>query len=283
MKKIVTAVAHSSEKYFANPASTVRRGAKYFSLAIGICSAVLSGMSQAQESIRFGMEATYPPFEFINEKNELTGFDVELANAICAELEATCEFNNQPFDSLIPGLKFRRFDAVISGMDITPKRLKQVSFTQPYYENSAIFVSSKNISGKNKNLSGQKDLTGKTVGVQNGSTHQAYLIDKLEAQGVKTRPYDSYQNALLDMTNGRVDAVFADTAVAREWLTQQSNGQYQTIGEEIKDADYFGIGMGIAARKGDPLVKKLNVALAQVKENGIYQQLHAKYFKSATN
>ncbi len=246
--------------------------------AIALCSAAISGMAQAQESIRFGMEATYPPFEFINEKNELTGFDVELANAICAELDATCEFNNQPFDSLIPGLKFRRFDAVISGMDITPKRMKQVSFTQPYYENSAIFVAASKSA-----LTGQKDLKGKTVGVQNGSTHQAYLIDKLEAQGVKTRPYDSYQNALLDMTNGRVDAVFADTAVAREWLAQQSEGQYETVGEEVKDANYFGIGMGIAARKGDPLVEKLNAALTQVKESGVYQQLHTKYFNSAAN
>ncbi len=243
--------------------------------AVALASAALSSVALAQETIRFGMEATYPPFEFFNEKNELTGFDVELANAICAELDATCEFNNQPFDSLIPGLKFRRFDAVISGMDITPKRMEQVSFTQPYYENSAIFVA-----GINNEFKEAKDLIGKTVGVQNGSTHQAYLIDKLEKQGVKTRPYDSYQNALLDMTNGRVDAVFADTAVAREWLVQQSKGQYQTVGEEEKDANYFGIGMGIAARKGDPLVEKLNTALAQVKESGVYQQLHAKYFNS---
>ncbi|WP_257286220.1 transporter substrate-binding domain-containing protein [Endozoicomonas sp. SESOKO1] len=248
-----------------------------FALAsAAFASLSFSGISQAQETIRFGMEATYPPFEFFNEKNELTGFDVELANAICAELDATCEFNNQPFDSLIPGLKFRRFDAVISGMDITPTRMEQVAFTQPYYENSAIFVA-----GISNDFKDAKDLIGKTVGVQNGSTHQAYLIDKLEKQGLKTRPYDSYQNALLDMTNGRVDAVFADTAVAREWLDQQGKGQYRTVGEEVKDANYFGIGMGIAARKGDPLVEKLNRALAQVKASGVYQQLHAKYFNSS--
>ena len=171
--------------------------------AVALASAALSSVALAQETIRFGMEATYPPFEFFNEKNELTGFDVELTNAICAELNATCEFNNQLFDSLTPGLKFRRFDAVISGMDITPKRMEQVAFTQPYYENSGIFVA-----GINNEFKEAKDLIGKTVGVKNGSTHQAYLIDKLEKQGVKTRPYDSYQNALLDMTNGRVDAVF---------------------------------------------------------------------------
>ncbi|WP_299732735.1 transporter substrate-binding domain-containing protein [uncultured Endozoicomonas sp.] len=235
-----------------------------------------SKFAVAQDTIRFGMEATYPPFEFINENNELDGFDVELANAICTELKTNCEFNNQPFDSLIPGLKFRRFDAVISGMDITPTRLEQVSFTQPYYENSAIFVAS-----SKQPLTNQADLHNKTIGVQNGSTHQSYLIDKLEQDGVKIRPYDSYQNALLDMTNGRIDAVFADTAVAREWLAQQTQGAFKTVGTEVKDTDYFGMGMGIATRKDDPLTEKLNKALTEVKANGIYQQLHAKYFNSA--
>ena len=227
---------------------------------------------QAADTISFGMEATYPPFEFMNEKNELTGFDVDLANAICAELKTECEFKNQPFDSLIPGLKFRRFDAVISGMDITPARQEQVDFTQPYIENSAIFIAAKT------GVTSVEALKGKVVGVQNGSTHQTYLIDKLEKQGVQLRPYDSYQNALLDMTNGRLDAVFSDTAVAREWITTEGEGKYTTVGAEIKDADYFGIGMGIATRKDDELNGKLNKALASVKANGTYDKLVAKYF-----
>ena len=226
----------------------------------------------AADTISFGMEATYPPFEFMNENNELTGFDVDLANAICVELKAECDFKNQPFDSLIPGLKFRRFDAVISGMDITPARLEQVDFTQPYIENSAVFVAAKN------GVANVEALKGKVVGVQNGSTHQAYLIDKLEKQGVKLRPYDSYQNALLDMTNGRLDAVFSDTAVAHEWISAEGEGKYTTVGSEIKDAEYFGIGMGIATRKDDALNDKLNKALASVKANGTYDKLVAKYF-----
>ncbi len=227
---------------------------------------------QAAETISFGMEATYPPFEYMDDNNQLTGFDVDLANALCAELNATCEFKNQPFDSLITGLKFRRFDAVISGMDITPNRLKQVDFTTPYIENSAVFVIATD------GPANVEALKGKIVGVQNGTTHQTYLIDKLEQQGIKTRPYDNSQNALLDMTNGRLDAVFADTAVAREWIKARADEKYTTMGEEIKDADYFGIGMGIATRKNNELTEKLNQALASVKQNGTYDKLVAKYF-----
>lgn len=248
-------------------------------LTLGATIAMAAGQAQAEDSIRFGMEATYPPFEFLNDKNELTGFDIDLANALCEELQAKCSFNNQPFDSLIPGLKFRRFDAIISGMDITPARQDQVDFSQPYYENSAVFIAAKP-SEKNAGILSQEDLKGKTIGVQNGSTHQAYVIDKLEKQGVKVRPYDSYQNALLDMTNGRLDSVFADTAVAREWLETKAQGKYQVVSDEIKDPDYFGIGMGIAARKGDPLVSKLNAALAKVKQDGTYQKLYNKYFQT---
>lgn len=242
-------------------------------LLTALTMTLVFSQAQAADTIRFGMEATYPPFEFMNENNELTGFDVDLANAICAELKAQCEFMNQPFDSLIPGLKFRRFDAIISGMDITPDRLKQVNFTHPYIENSAVFVAPES------GVSSIEQLKGKVVGVQNGSTHQAYLIDKLEKQGVSLRPYGSYQNAMLDMTNGRLDAVFADTAVAREWVNTQAKGKYTFVGEAVKDADYFGIGMGIATRKGDPLSDKLNKALATVRENGTYDKLIAKYFK----
>ncbi|MGI9273944.1 MAG: arginine ABC transporter substrate-binding protein [Endozoicomonas sp.] len=229
--------------------------------------------AQAAESIRFATEATYPPFEYVGENNELKGFDIDLAHALCDELKAKCTFSNQPFDSLIPSLKFRRFDAIISGMDITPARLKQVDFSQPYYENSAAFVAS-----TQKGFKSVEDLKGKTVGVQNGTTHQTYIIDKLEKQGVKVRPYDSFQNAFLDMTNGRIDSVFSDTAVANEWLAERGGKQYGPVGAEVKDAEYFGIGYGIAVRQGDELKKKLDAALDTLKTNGTYQKIYDKYF-----
>ena len=97
-----------------------------------LIAALLAGMSlsaTAAQTIRFATEASYPPFESIDANNKIVGFDVDLANALCKEIDATCTFTNQAFDSLIPSLKFRRFDAVMAGMDITPEREKQVLFT----------------------------------------------------------------------------------------------------------------------------------------------------------
>lgn len=90
-----------------------------------LIAALIAGFSlsaTAAQTIRFATEASYPPFESIDANNKIVGFDVDLANALCKEIDATCTFTNQAFDSLIPSLKFRRFDAVMAGMDITPER-----------------------------------------------------------------------------------------------------------------------------------------------------------------
>ncbi|MDU6411292.1 MAG: arginine ABC transporter substrate-binding protein [Yersiniaceae bacterium] len=236
-------------------------------------AAVLAGLSfsaAAADNIRFATEASYPPFEFMDANNTMQGFDIDLAKALCQEMQANCTFTNQAFDSLIPSLKFRRFDAVISGMDITPERLKQVAFTKPYYDNSALFIAQK---GKFTDLA---SLKGKRVGMQNGSTHQKYLTEKHPE--ITPVPYDSYQNAVLDLKNGRLDAVFGDTAVVNEWLKQSP--ALSAVGDKVTDAAYFGTGLGIAVRQqNSELLTKLDAALAKVKQDGTYQTLYQKWFK----
>ncbi|EGR2795113.1 arginine ABC transporter substrate-binding protein [Vibrio navarrensis] len=223
----------------------------------------------AQQEIKFAMEATYAPFEYMDENNQIQGFDVDLANALCKQMQAKCSFHNQAFDSLIPALKFKRYDAAISAMDITEARLEQVSFTDAYYDNSAAFVS---IAGK---VADQGALKGKRVGVQNGSTHQSYLLEQMA--GVTAVPYASYQDAFIDMKNGRIDSVFGDTAVVAEWFKKENNLAY--VGEYVTNAQYFGNGFGIAVNKDNQkLVADLNAALKAVKANGEYQTIFNQYF-----
>nr|WP_241905535.1 lysine/arginine/ornithine ABC transporter substrate-binding protein [Vibrio cyclitrophicus] len=223
----------------------------------------------AQEEIKFAMEATYAPFEYMDENNQIQGFDVDLANALCEELKATCTFHNQAFDSLIPALKFKRYDAAISAMDITEARLQQVNFSDAYYDNSAAFIS---IEGK---VADQAALEGKRVGVQNGSTHQSFLLEQMT--GVTAVPYSSYQDAFIDMKNGRIDSVFGDTAVVAEWFKKQDNLTY--VGDQVTNQEYFGNGFGIAVNKSNQeLVDQLNTALAAVKANGEYDKIFNKYF-----
>ncbi|CDM90714.1 arginine ABC transporter substrate-binding protein [Xenorhabdus bovienii] len=229
-----------------------------------------SATAAEKETLRFATEATYPPFEFIDANNKIQGFDVDLANAICAKINAECTFTNQAFDSLIPSLKFRRFDALMAGIDVTPDRRKQVDFTHTYYDNSAVFIA---IKGK---FTHSADLKSKQVGIQNGTTHQKYLME--QHKEIKTVPYDSYQNAILDLKNGRIDAVFGDTAVANEWL--KKNKELGSVGDKVTDKNYFGIGLGIAVRKGNTaLLDKLNKALAEVKQDGTYNSIYKKWFE----
>ncbi|AUX92935.1 arginine ABC transporter substrate-binding protein [Mixta gaviniae] len=238
-----------------------------------VLAALLAGISlsaSAAETIRFATEASYPPFEFVDANNKIMGFDVDLANALCKEMGATCTFTNQAFDSLIPSLKFRRFDAVMAGMDITPEREKQVLFSKPYYENSALFIAQK---GKVADVAA---LKGKRVGVQNGTTHQKYLTDK--QNDITAVPYDSYQNAILDLKNGRIEAVFGDTAVVNEWLKQNPN--LAAVGDKVTDKAYFGTGLGIAMRQGNgALQTKFNAALDKVKADGTYKTIYNKWFQ----
>ncbi|GHX43549.1 arginine ABC transporter periplasmic arginine-binding protein ArtI [Vibrio cholerae] len=230
---------------------------------------LVSASAAAQQEIKFAMEATYAPFEYMDENNQIQGFDVDLANALCKQLEAKCSFHNQAFDSLIPALKFKRYDAAISAMDITEARLEQVNFSNPYYDNSAAFVS---LAGK---VADQATLKGKRVGVQNGTTHQSFLLE--QRSDVVAVPYSSYQDAFIDMKNGRIDSVFGDTAVVAEWFKGDNKLEY--VGERVTNPQYFGNGFGIAVNKDNQaLLDQLNAALEAVKENGEYAAIFNKYF-----
>ena len=111
--------------------------------------------------------------------------------------------------------------------------------------------------------------------MQNGTTHQKYLNEKLK--DIKVVPYDSYQNAILDLKNGRIDAVFGDTAVVNEWLKQNPN--LAPMGDKVTDKAYFGTGLGIAIRQGNTeLQGKFNAALDKVKANGTYKTIYSKWF-----
>ena len=226
--------------------------------------------ASAAEKINFGVSATYPPFESIGANNEFVGFDIDLAKALCKQMQAECTFTNHAFDSLIPALKFKKYDAVISGMDITPERSKQVAFTDPYYANSALVIAKKDA------FHSFDDLKGKRIGMENGTTHQKFITDKHPE--ITTVPYDSYQNAKLDLQNGRIDSVFGDTAVVTEWL--KDNPKLAAVGDKVTDKDYFGTGLGIAVRQGNTeLQQKLNTALEKVKKDGTYETIYNKWFQ----
>ena len=155
-----------------------------------LLSAMLMGSAFAAnaQEITFCDGAELSTIETTNEKGEIIGFDVDVANAICKEIQATCNFKSQSFDALIPSLKAKRFDAAISAMDITEARAKQVSFSNAYYDSTASYVA----------LKGKADLaSAKTIGVQNGTTFQQYTAAETKQYNAKS--YASLQDAILDL------------------------------------------------------------------------------------
>ncbi|KAE9536227.1 lysine/arginine/ornithine ABC transporter substrate-binding protein [Ursidibacter arcticus] len=234
-----------------------------------LLATLLAGSTFANaQDITFAMEPSYPPFELTNEKGEIVGFDVDIANAICKELNATCHFKAQAFDALIPSLIKGRggFDAAISAIDITEARAKQVAFSAPYYESSASFISVKD---KVSDLA-----QAKKVGVQNGTTYQQYI--NAEAKQYTASSYASLQDAVLDLKNGRIDIIFGDTDVLREMFDK--NPELSFVGERVTDKRYFNNGLGIAVKKSNTaLVEDLNKGIAAIKANGEYQKIYDKW------
>ena len=221
--------------------------------------------STQAKDLTFAMEPSYPPFETTNEKGEIIGFDVDIANAICKEIQANCSFKSLSFDGLVQAVKQKRIDGVISAMDITEARSKQVLFSDAYYDSSASFIA----------LKGKADLnTAKNVGVQNGTTFKQYVV--AEAKQYAPKAYNSIQDSILDLKNGRIDLIFGDTAVLADMLSKETDLTF--VGEKVTNQKYFGNGLGIAINKGNKdLVDELNKGLATIKANGEYQKIYDKW------
>ena len=232
-----------------------------------LLTAILLGASVAAsaQELTFAMEPSYPPFETTNEKGEIFGFDVDVANAICKEIQATCKFKGEAFDALIPNLKAKRFDASISAIDITDARAKQVLFSDAYYDSTASYVT----------LKGKATLeSAKNVGVQNGTTFQQYTV--AETKQYTTKAYASLQSAILDLKSGRIDMIFGDTAVLADMISKEPEMQF--VGEKVANKKYFGNGLGIAMHKSNKeLAEQLNKGLAAIKANGEYQKIYDKW------
>ena len=232
-----------------------------------LLTAILLGVSVASsaQELTFAMEPSYPPFETTNEKGEIIGFDVDVANAICKEIQATCKFKGEAFDALIPNLKAKRFDASISAIDITDARAKQVLFSDAYYDSTASYVT----------LKGKATLeSAKNVGVQNGTTFQQYTV--AETKQYTTKAYASLQSAILDLKSGRIDMIFGDTAVLADMISKEPEMQF--IGDKVANKKYFGNGLGIAMHKSNKeLAEQLNKGLAAIKANGEYQKIYDKW------
>ncbi len=241
---------------------------------IATASVIAAAMFAAQgalagDKIRIATEGAYAPFNMVDASGQLTGFDVDIAKALCAEMKADCSIVAQDWDGIIPGLRARKYDAIIASMSITKERLRVVDFTERYYSNVLAFVAPE---GKAFDTS-KAALKGKTIGAQRATIAGQYLEDNL-ADVVTVKLYDTQDNAYLDLSSGRLDGLLSDKFPAYDWLQTDASKGFEFKGTDIDINDEI----GIAVRKGDKLKAKLNAALQAIRANGEYDKINAKYF-----
>lgn len=222
--------------------------------------------------IKIATESSYKPFSYTDANGNLIGYEIDLTHALCEQMKAKCEIISQDWDGLIPGLNAKKFDAIIAGMSITPERQKVVDFTEPYFHSGIILIAKK---GDNVTID---SLKGVPVGAQRSTVSSQYLQDNHPE--ADTKLYDTQENAYLDLTSGRVKAILADKVIGLDWLKTPAVANYEVKGGEISSDD--GDAMGIAFRKGDPLVAKFNTALNELKASGKYDEITDSYFGTST-
>jgi len=229
----------------------------------------------AGKSLKIATEGAYKPFNFVAPDGSLQGFDVDIANALCAQMQAKCEVVKQDWDGMIPGLLANKYDAIVASMSITEERKQKVDFTNKYYNTPA-----KMVAKKGSNLQITKDgLKGKTIGVQGSTIHENFVRDNF-GDVATIKAYDTQENANLDLAAGRLDAVVADKVALDEGFLKTDQGKdFEFVGPDFTDKKWFGEGAGIAVRKGETdLLKGLNDAIAAIRSDGTYQKIEQKYF-----
>ncbi|PIE25370.1 MAG: amino acid ABC transporter [Neptuniibacter caesariensis] len=243
-------------------------GFKKMLTAATLVAATLSAPAMAGDQIRIATEGAYAPFNMINAQGELIGFDVDIANALCEEMKADCKIVAQDWDGIIPGLKARKYDAIIASLSITPERSRVVAFTDPYYSNSLSFVAGK------KSSFNPAEVEGKVIGAQRATIAGQYLEDNLGDKAT-VKLYDTQDNAYIDLANGRLDAIISDKLPAYDWLQSEEGAKFEFRGDNIDIDDKI----AIAVRKPDTELKeRFNKALKVIIENGTYDKINAKYF-----
>lgn len=219
----------------------------------------------AKPVLRVGTDATYAPFETIDASGKYVGFDMEFIKMVADEMGMTLEMHNIGWDGVIPGLNNGNYDCLISAMTITPERKKMIDFSIPYFSiRQAIVVKV----GNNK-IKGPKDLIGKTISVQNGTTGDLYAS---KIKNVKMKRFDANPQAVQELINNNADASVMDDLVAYHAVKNNKGLKVIEI-KKVQKEDY-----GIGIKKGnDKLANKINKAINALKKNGKLDALIKKY------
>ena len=268
-------------------------------LGLGLIAATLAfgGAAAQEKTIKIATEGAYAPYNFTGPGGKLDGFEIDLANDLCARMKVKCEIIAQDWDGIVPALQAKKYDAIMAGMNITDKRLEVMNFSQPYAATPHGFGVMKDsplakLPGTGTAVSFMNDpegakkaieawkplLKGKTVGVQ-GSTVNAQFLEKYLKDVIEIREYKTTEQHDLDLTAGRIDAIFAGQGALAATQEKPEFKDMILAGTGIR-GDVLGRGVAVAMRKDDAELKKMfDAAIAAAKADGTIKRLSLKWFK----
>ncbi|TYA15281.1 amino acid ABC transporter substrate-binding protein [Paenibacillus faecis] len=226
---------------------------------------------KSKGKMTIGLMGTYAPYNFVNENNEVDGYDADLSKEIAKRLGVEAEFVTGEFSGLIEGLKQGKFDALVSQVTITDERKQSIDFSEPYVKNDVSII----VKESNNNIQSVEDFKGKKVGVALGTNDEAYLRDEVlpKVGTFEIVTYNDNLNALMDLNNKRIDATI-NNVFALKPLIEKNNLKLKTVGKPLK-SDYAGVAMP----KNSPELKDaVDQALKEIKEDGTLKTLYNKWF-----
>jgi polar amino acid transport system substrate-binding protein len=261
---------------------TMKSFVRFLAAAALTVAGATGALAQAKEwkEVRIGTEGAYPPYNNLNAKKELEGYEIDYANLLCEKMKVKCTWVVQDWDGIIPALLANKYDIIIAGMNATDERKKQVEFTAVYNKTPIWMVGPKATKGNDITPAA---LKGKAVGAQ-GSTIHANFLEKFYKDS-NPRLYPTQEEANLDLINGRLDYIVADALALSDFLNGKGKDCCRLIAEVPRDAAIHGPGVAGAIRKADTALKALfDKAIAETLADGSNKKLEDKWFKlAATN
>ena len=241
--------------------------------ALGLPTGVLA-QAPGWAKIRIGVEANYPPFSQMGTDGKFSGFDIDIANAICATLKAECTLVSQEWDGMMPALNARKFDMIVASMTISEERLKVADFSDSYYDIPSTFIAK---TGVFKDVS-PPSLKGKTIIVTRNTPRAKYVADNYKESQVLQVAKEA--DVTMELSAGRGDIGFGSSLAATTAFLKSPEGKtFSKVGPPINPSGNKAGGTGIAMRKGEETLKtKVNAALKTITANGVYKTLNDKYF-----
>lgn len=245
---------------------------RYIALVLMIFAMNLTAW--ASEHLRVATEGAFPPFNYINEQGQPAGFDVDIAKALCEVLKTECEIIIVPRAQMLPKLAAGDFEIIIASMAETPERLQLAEFSDPYYRSPQAFIGRPN--------SGILEVTpttirGKVVVAQRGTIYSEYLNKHYQDSAI-IKLTETSAAAFQALAKGEADLVLTDVLMSLPYLHTNIDQPLKIIGDPIPDKELPSL-CHIQVRKGNlQLRDAINQALTQIKNNGVYSRINAKYF-----